>query len=347
MADPRPVVNEDAEQVFETVYANGWTDGLPVVPSTPERVERMLDGRDPQQPHVALGTERREVTVGQVAVHAVLAGCHPSCFRAVLAALRGVAAFEEFEGPGMVFYRTPAAPMLVFGGREARELGVADSDEMLSLLARPNATIGRAVRLVLHFAIGREPGTTFDVQHGMPGRASMAFAERETDSPWEPYASQDDFPNGHVTVFPAFGTMPVNYHQVPQRDDELLTILEHCLDYVRGNRLGPWPDTSAVLVLSPKHARAFSAAGWTKTELEQRLTGAVNTPLEVELPSVREKLELINRGRGPDDPPVTMPMPSDPVRILVAGGRAGWHSLLVPTRGGCPPHTVPLSADDA
>ena len=117
--------------------------------------------------------------------------------------------------------------------------------------------------------------------------------------------------------------MPVNYHQVPQRVEELLLILSRCLDYVRGNRLGPGRIPARPAGALAEHARAFSAQGWTKARVEDELTAVINDHYDIELPSIAEKLELINRGRDPHEPPLTIPMPEDRVHILVAGGVAG------------------------
>ena len=332
------------EAVWEALLEKGWSDGLPVVPPTPERVEAMLGGRDPGQVHVTLGGDEPGAmysfgNVGipatnlQIAANAVMAGCRPEYFPAVLASLRAITA----SGNGAEFLAS-SAPLLVFNGPIRHELGISASHEMLSMVHRANATIGRAVRLVLRNIGGATPDRLFDVQFGMPGRTAMVMGEHEEESPWAPFAGG----GSAVTVFAASGTMPVNYHQVPQRVEELLLILSKCLDYVRGNRLGPWPDTSALFVLSPKHARAFSAEGWTKAGVEDELTAVMNDHYDIELPSIAEKLELINRGRDPHEPPMTIPMPEDRVHILVAGGVAGWHSLMIPTRAFTVPQTVSI-----
>jgi len=336
------VDSNDFEAVWQALLDKGWSDGLPVVPPTPERVEAMLGGRDPSLVHVILGGDApgamysmgnagTPATVGQIAANAVLAGCRPEYFPAVLASLQAVTASNnggDFLGG--------SAPLLVFNGPVRHELGISSSHEMLSMVHRANATIGRAVRLVLRNVGGAIPDRLFDVQFGMPGRTAMVMGEHEEESPWAPFASG----GSAVSVFAASGTMPVNYHQVPQRVEELLLILRRCLDYVRGNRLGPWPDTSALFVLSPKHARAFAAAGWAKERVEDELTAAMNDHYDIELPSIAEKLELINRGRDPQEQPLTIPMPEDRVHILVAGGVAGWHSLMIPTRAFSTPQTV-------
>lgn len=327
------VEGDGFEAMWESLLEKGWSDGLPVVPPTPDRVERMLGGRPPDEVHVTIG-DGAEATMARIAANAVMAGCRPEYFPAVLAALRGMTALA-----GGMFFLGPAAPLLVFNGPVRQELGISGGHDMLSMVDRANATIGRALRLVLRNVAGARPDRLFDVQHGMPGRTSMVFAEHEEESPWAPFAGDGA---STVTVFAGFGTMPVNYHQVPQRVDELLLILQRCLDYVRGNRIGPWPDTSALCVLSPKHARAFAAEGWSKEQVEDALTASVNEHHDIELPSLAEKIELINRGRDPGEPQMTIPMPEDRVHVVVAGGVAGWHSLLVPTRAFATPQTISI-----
>jgi hypothetical protein len=321
---------DDVVEVWEELLARGWSDGLPVIPPTPERVEAMLAGRDPTTPGPGFGFDAEASTLARIAANAVMAGCAPAYFAAVLAALDAVAR----SGLAMMFLNAPVAPLFVFNGPIREELGINCSHEMLSMTSRANATIGRAVRLVAMNLGGAVAGRLFDVQHGMPGRASMVFGEFEEESPFDSYATTKGVPPGQsaVSVFPAIGTMPVNYHQVPQRASELFLILSRCMDYVRGNRIGPSPDAGAPLVvLSPKHVRAFSLEGWTKARLEDELTAAVNDHYDIELEAHREKLDLINRGLDPDDPRMQQPKPEGRVEVLVAGGVAGWHSLMVPT----------------
>jgi hypothetical protein len=330
----------DPEAVWEELLRRGWSDGLPVIPPTPERVAQMLGGRDPSQVHVTLGPEGNEATLARIAANAVMAGCRPEYLPALLVALDLVG-----RNGGMAFANSPAAPMLVFNGPVRGELDINCSYEMLSMTSRANATLGRAVRLVLANVGGAKVGRLFDVQHGMPGRASMVFGEFEEESPWEPHSVAAGLAPGRsaVTLFLATGSMPVNYHQVPQRASELLLILSRCLDYVRGNRIGPTPDTGGpVVVLSPKHARAFSKDGWTKEQLEAALTDAVNQHWDIELEAHREKLELINRGLDPADPRMGQPKPEGPATVLVAGGLAGWHSMIVPTLAWGAPVTAPI-----
>jgi hypothetical protein len=333
-ADPH-----DPLEVWEELLRRGWSDGLPVIPPTLERVEEMLGGRDPRGDAPALGIDAGARPLAKIAANAVMAGCAPACFPAVLASLQAIAAC----GLAGAFANAPCAPLLVFNGPVRRRLGINGSHEMLSMTTRANATIGRAVRLVLMNLLGAKVPRLFDVQHGMPGRMSMVCGELEEESPWEPLSVSQGVLPGHsaVTAFAATGTMPVNYHQVPQRSSELLLILERCMDYVRGNRIGPSPDAgSPVVVLSPKHVRAFSMQGWTKERLEDELTSAVNDHYDIELVAHAEKIELINRGRDPDEPRVVPSKPEGRVCVIVAGGVAGWHSLLIPTLAWVTPSTV-------
>ena len=171
---------EDFLEVWEEILARGWGDGLPVIPPTPERVARMLDGRNPDTVGPFIGTGEPFIgrspqpppSYAQIAANAVLAGCEPSCFPVVIAGLQAMA---EAGGAAM-FMNSPAAPLLVINGPIGAELGINSSYEMLSLTTRANATIGRAVRLVVMNTLDARPPRLFDVQHGMPGRMSMVFA---------------------------------------------------------------------------------------------------------------------------------------------------------------------------
>ena len=333
--------DDDPVAVWEEALARGWSDGLPVIAPTPERVYAMLAGRDPNAPAPLVGLDQAAIPLAKVAANAVLAGCAAAYFPALVAALGAIAQ----SGMAGAFSNAPCAPMLVFNGPIRLQLGINCSHEMLSMTTRANATIGRAVRLIFMNLLGAKVPRLFDVQHGMPGRMSMVFGELEEESPWEPHSVSAGLApdQSAVTIFAASGTMPVNYHQVPQRSSELLLILQRCLDYTRANRIGPSADAgSPVVVLSPKHVRAFSIEGWTKQQLEHELTSAVNDHYDIELVAHREKIELINRGRDPDEPPVIPTKPEGEVRVVVAGGVARWHSLMIPTLSWGAPVTVPI-----
>jgi hypothetical protein len=335
------VTDDDPVAVWEEALQRGWSDGLPVIAPTAPRVKAMLGGRDPQAAAPLLGQDEAAMPLAKVAANAVMAGCAPQYFPALLAALGAMAAC----GMTSAFSNAPCAPLLVFNGPIRHQLDINCSHEMLSMTTRSNATIGRAVRLVFMNLLGAKSPRLFDVQHGMPGRTSMVFGEFEEESPWDPHSVSEGLPRGQsaVTIFAATGTMPINYHQVPQRSSELLLILKRCLDYTRANRIGPSADAGPpIVVLSPKHVRAFSIDGWSKSQLESELTSAVNDHYDIELVAHAEKIELINRGRDSDEPRVIPTKPEGRVRVLVAGGVAGWHSLMIPTLAWGAPITVSI-----
>ena len=148
------VDSDGFENHWEALLEKGWSDGLPVVPPTPERVEAMLGGRDPSQVHVTLGGDvpgamysfgnvGTPATNVQIAANAVMAGCRPEYFPAVLASLRAITA----SGNGAEFLAS-SAPLLVFNGPVRHELGISSSHEMLSMVHRANAD-RPCIRLVL------------------------------------------------------------------------------------------------------------------------------------------------------------------------------------------------------
>ncbi len=198
--------DDDPVAVWEEALERGWSDGLPVIAPTAQRVEAMLGGRDPQAAAPLLGQDEAAMPLAKVAANAVMAGCAPQYFPALLAALGAMAAC----GMTSAFSNAPCAPLLVFNGPIRHQLDINCSHEMLSMTTRSNATIGRAVRLVFMNLLGAKSPRLFDVQHGMPGRTSMVFGEFEEESPWDPHSVSEGLPRGQsaVTIFAATGTMP-------------------------------------------------------------------------------------------------------------------------------------------
>jgi hypothetical protein len=195
---------------------------------------------------------------------------------------------------------------------------------------------------------GAVPGKVSISQHGMPGRASMVFGELEEENPWEPFAVARGIPPGKsaVTAFVAYGTMPVHYHIIPQQADDLVLIITHCLEYIRGYNITPMSERPGALVLlTPSHALAFSRQGWSKGQLELVLTEAVNRDLNITLSGAAAIERLRTRGLDSSLSPQLPPQrPKDPVHVMVAGGTGGWHSSIILVGGAAAPMVTKLVA---
>src|SRR5258706_3805796 len=197
---------DDLWQAIEVCYEKNWTDGLPVVPSTSRLVARMLAAGPWAEDEVLLFEPARNisVTAHKAAVNAVMAGCRPEYFPVVGAALRALGD-PTFELHGPATSTGGAALMVIVNGPVRERLGIHSGANLLGPGFRANATIGRALRLVLLNCLGCQPGVLDKSTQGWPGKYSLCFAEDEESSPWEPLSVARGFKPGRtsVTVFAA------------------------------------------------------------------------------------------------------------------------------------------------
>ena len=184
MADPV----SDAVEVIEYFYREGLTDGLPVVPPTSESVERFMEAAGVGAGEV-LGTRASRnwrITADKVAINAVMAGCLPEYAPVVVAAMRAL--FEpEFNASALAETAGASAAMVVVNGPIRTSIDLNSGWNLLGPGRRANATIGRALRLVLMNVCREIPGVTDKSTFGHSGRYTMCFGENEEASPWSPY----------------------------------------------------------------------------------------------------------------------------------------------------------------
>ena len=189
------IASADALEAMERYARNGWTDGLPIVPPTEERVRECLEWAGLPGDHV-IGIEtvrRRPLTAEKVAVNAVMAGCLPPSFPVVATALEAMCD-EAFLLHGCSASTGGSAPLLVVNGPIRLELGMNATHNALANASRANATIGRAVRLVLINLLGCVPGELDRSTLGHPGKFTLCVAEDEEDSPWLSLAEERGLP---------------------------------------------------------------------------------------------------------------------------------------------------------
>src|SRR5579884_1510376 len=178
---------EEAE-VQEEFFARGWTDGLPIVPPTPERVGEMLAVVGDEDPDLLIGylpVRGRGVTLEKAAINAVMAGCLPAYFPVVVAALEAM--FDpEFNLHTVLTSTGGAALCTVVSGPIAQEIGMNARHGVLGPGNRANATIGRAIRLAAMNVLGSIPGESDASSFGHPGKYTFCFAEDPPPEPWKP-----------------------------------------------------------------------------------------------------------------------------------------------------------------
>ena len=307
---------DDAEACFE----RGWTDGLPVVPPTPGRVLRMLDGTTRAADEVVgvVAPAGVDCTVEQVAINAVLAGCRPEYMPVVLATVEA-ACTREFNLHGVLCTTYFAAPVIVVNGPVTRALGMNSGINVLGQGNRANASIGRALQLIVR-NIGRGlPGEIDRATFGHPGKFTSCFPENEQDSPWEPLSVERGVPLGRSAVTLFAGEAPraaVDEHsRTPESLARSLAMALRSVGHPRKLR-----NLDALVAVSPQHMGVFRGAGWSKQRLRDELVDL----LTVDFETVRPGVDGCEQGE-PDLPEHGPVRKFDPEQLLLvhAGGGAG------------------------
>lgn len=314
------------EDAIEACFARGWSDGLPVVPPTAERIAVMLEGteRAPDEVVARVAPDYVECTVEKVAINAVLAGCRPEYLPVVLAAVEA-ACTDEFNWHGLAATTYFAGPVVVVNGPVTRSIGMNSGMNALGQGNRANATIGRALQLILRNVGGARPGEIDRATLGNPGKLSFCFAEDESDSPWDSLAHERGVEEGRsaVTLFAGEGPRGI-VDQLSREPESLAHSFALALRSVAHPKLALAFD--AMMVVSPEHARVFREAGWDKQRLRQELAQLLTLPGEELVRGAggcAEGLpEQVRSARVPKFRP-------DGLWFVHAGGRAGLFSAII------------------
>jgi hypothetical protein len=316
----RPEAADEMEEMFE----RGWTDGLPVVPPTRQRVEAMLGGADGALSLGPVPPSMGEATLERVAACAVLAGCRTAYFPVVVAAARAMLD-PAFNLHGQAVTTQPAGQLVVVNGPVRRALSLNSGMGALGPGARPNLTIGRAVRLLVTLLGGGMPGTLDRATLGHMGKVGFCIAEDEETSPWEPLHVERGFEPGQsvVTVIGSDAPQNISDHR-SRTPEDLAYILAWAAASAWSTNWWPLAEPS-VFVICPEHAEMFRGAGWSKQRLREFMFDAVRKPAA----------EL---RRGETTPVVARADPADligkwaapeAIVLLVAGGEAGRYSAVL------------------
>lgn len=317
------------EDPIEALHERGVTDGLPVVPPTPERVVAMLEhtARNPQDLVAVVPPYDGAATVEKVAVNAVMAGCPPEALPIVLAAVEA-ACVPEFSLHGIVATTHPAGPLVVVSGPYAEQAGMNARGNCLGQGNRANSTIGRALQLTVRNVGGGRPGVEDRALHGQAGKVGAAFAERLDGMPWEPLAQARGLPAGETGVTLLAVEAPrVLVEQVARDAEGLARSLATGLESVAHpkQRLA-W---DALLLVGPEHGRIFAEAGWDRARLRDRLHELTHAPAGDQARGAGGIPEGIDP-RWIEDPAAPVAKFAEPGRISIAyaGGDAGLFSMV-------------------
>ena len=324
----------DIEAFHQACSDRRWSDGLPVIPPTPARVARMLSGssRPPTAVVATLAPGFGAATVELIAVNAVMAGCLPAHLPVLIAAVEA-AADPAFNLHAVQSTTNPVTTWLIVNGPIALALGMNAGINCLGQGNLPNATLGRALRLVMQNIGGAWPAEMDRATHGQPGKFLFCCAENESASPWAPLHADRGFAAGDdaVTVVAASGTLNLNTHS--KDADELIACLARSMAYPASNDYHycgePW------MILSPEHASVMAGHGYDKAAVRRMLWEQSMMTASQFAKRDYERTRNARLGELPGfDGSTPVPLSRSPqdIGIVVAGG-PGTHSVYVPTFG--------------
>ncbi|MFH1486069.1 MAG: hypothetical protein ABIH46_08365, partial [Chloroflexota bacterium] len=280
-SEPKPrdiVFRGTFEEVDEFFYSNMWTEGLPVVPPTIDKVERLLGftDRSPDELIGVLLPENREATIWNIAVNGVMAGCRPEYMPLLIAVVEAIADPEfRVQDAGS----TPGwEPLIILNGPIIKELDFNYGSGVMRVGKRANTSIGRFLRLYMRNVAGLRisPGATD--KGSIAGTFNVVLAENEdavAELGWQPFSVDRGFRAGEnvVTVQSVVAISPPTYSGGHTPTAHLKTIAE-----VVGPSVATRTHTAAkngmfypLLVLGPAIASVIAKAGWTKNDIRQYL----------------------------------------------------------------------------
>ncbi|MEO0981713.1 MAG: TlpA family protein disulfide reductase [Pseudomonadota bacterium] len=283
-----------ADDVHEFLFDQGFSDGLPLIPPTPERVMRMLDGthRGAQDVVAEMPPNMGPATVEKIAINAVMAGCKPEYLPVVIAAVEAVCT-DAFNMHGVLATTMGASPVIVVNGPIRERIGMNMKLAALGAGNRANATIGRALRLIVRNVGGAKPEGVERSTLSNPMKYTMCFAEWEERSPWEPLHVERGFKaeDSVVTVFAMTSGPTLIVDQESREPDQIAGSLGLGLEGVFLPKAHMLP-VDALLVVCPEHLDTLMSGGaYSKARLRQRIQEVTQRPM-------REMLRDARSGAG-------------------------------------------------
>ncbi len=320
---------------FEFFFQKSWSDGLPIIPPTRERMTAMLSGTRLEASKVIglVPPLMGEASVEAIAAHAVMAGCEPSYLPVVVAGLRALLA-PKLNLNGVQGTMHSAAPLIIVNGPHMKKIGLHGGTGCFGPGFRANATIGRAIRLILMNLGGGVPVSASMSTFGSPARYTFCIAENEAESPWEPLSVTRGFHQDDDVVTAVMTEAPQGYIDDYSKEPESFFVGLTDKISTLGS-LNIWLKTQVVVALGPDHARMCAAAGLSKEDVHRRIMELARRPLG-ELKNSgywREEMAVkwpINADLQDDSFMVPAIKDEDDLILLVAGGTPGPVTAVMP-----------------
>lgn len=337
MPDALPPELADDADLVEWYYEQGFSDGFPVVPPTPEKVAAVVRalGGDPDVLECKVPPRWGELTRKILAVNMVMAGCKPEYAPVVRAAMLALTE-TAFNLNGVQATTHMACPLLVVNGPIRDEIGMNADCNVFGSGNRANATIGRAIRLMLLNVGGGWPGELDKSTLGHPGKYTFAIAENEAASPFAPYHVEKGFDGSDSTVFVIACEPPhsVTNHVADDARGILDSMVSAMSSYAHNNAVS---SGHCAVVLGPEHARTIAGQGWTRHDVRHYLWDNARIRFG-DIAFEHRYGKIYNRnlpkwyGRELDSRNPIVPS-ADSIHLFVAGGEAGRFSAFLPGWG--------------
>ena len=323
--------------LVEYYFEQGWSDGLPVVPPTQEKIAAMLRllGGEPNLVECRVPPRWGDLSREVLAVNMIMAGCHPDYAAVVRAAMLALSE-TAFNLNGVQATTHMAAPLLVVNGPIRQAIGMNAGCNVFGSGNRANATIGRAIRLMLLNVGGATPGELDKSTLGHPGKYTFCIAENEEQSPFAPYHVEKGFDAEDSTVFVIAAEPPhsVTNHVADDPRGILDSIISAMSTYGHNNSVSGGHCT---IVLGLEHAHTIAAAGWTRHDIRYYLWDNARVRFG-DIAFEHRYGQVYNRnlpkwyGREVDDRNPIVPS-AEHIHLFIAGGEAGRFSAFLPGWG--------------
>lgn len=316
------------ESINDYFTEQGWTDGLPIIPPTPDRVAAMIATCSYDKDHVIgeIPPNWGSASVEKIAINAVMAGCRPEHFVVLLAAIKAITK-PEFNLYAIQATTHPCGVLMVINGPICKTLGINGSSGAFGPGTVANAVLGRAMRLVLFNIGGGYPGIGDMSSQGSPGKFSFCIAENQDSNPWDPIHVDLGFDVNDNTVTVVAGESPHNINDhTGSTAEEILTIVSGAMSVTGANNA--YTGGQTVLLFGPEHAETIASDGFRKIDVIRWLMERALIPLD----RYTDKTLVERFGEIPDGP-VPMVRTESDLLIGVTGG-PGKHSSWIPTFGG-------------
>lgn len=325
------LIEVDEESAYDVFVQNDWTDGLPIILPTEDRVHAMLAGGgvDPEEMLGSVPVRSRTITAGMVAINAVMAGCSPEYFPIVLAAIRAMLD-PAWNANGVLTSTGGSAACIVVSGPMAKAVGMNARSNLFGPGNRANATIGRAIRLVARNVIGARTSVQDESCMATPAKYTFCFAEDEPPHPWQPLRVQLGYEEADTTVTLMASEGPRQVANFTNGSPEgllrtFVSIMKPAASVIAGKA------GQGIVVLGPEHQFIIRENGWTQSRVREFLARESRITPE-ELLAAGVLLEQPGDHHflppGPDGKYPTFHSADDVLLVTAGGHGAGWSAFI-------------------